>query len=104
MKEKRTPRRTSAETVNAGNIVRVCAYCALVIAAAIFLFNGIVNLLNIAALKKCIGVLNLGGQILLAVGIAIPAYDYTCGKRVIWRVIYWIALVVYLLGCVFGVI
>ena len=104
MKEKRTPKRTSTETVSANSLIRVCAYCALVISATIFLFNGIVNLLDIAVLKRFMSTLNFVGQILLAVGLAIPAYDYTCGKRVIWRVIYWLALLVYLLGCVFGVI
>lgn len=104
MKKDRTPKKTAAETLSAGALVRVCAYCALVIAAAIFLFNGIVNVLDISVLKKLMSTLNFVGQILLAVGIAIPAYDYTCGKRVIWRVVYWAALLVYLLGCVFGVI
>ena len=104
MKKEKTPRKTSSETLSAGALVRVCAYCVLVISACIFLFNGVVNLLDISVLKKFMSALNFVGQILLAVGLAIPAYDYTCGKRVIWRVVYWIALLVYLLGCVFGVI
>ncbi len=104
MKEKRTQKKTTTKTLSANSLIRVCAYCALVISATIFLFNGTVNLLDIAVLKRLMSTLNFVGQILLAVGIAIPAYDYTCGKRSVWRVIYWIALFVYLLGCVFGVI
>lgn len=91
-------------TASGNGIVRACTYFALVIAAAIFLFSGLVYALEIAALTKLVSTFNLIGQILLAIGIAFPAYDFTCGKSKGWRVIFWIALIVYVFGCVFGVI
>ena len=44
----------------------------------------------------------VGGLILI--GIGIPAYDYTRGKKLAWRIVYWVALAVYILGCILGVI
>ena len=48
-------------------------------------------------------IINLIAKLFVLIGIGIPAYDYTRGKKTAWRVIYWIALVVYVRGCVFGV-
>lgn len=103
-KTTKTTRTTRRATLSATSLVRACTYFALLIAAAIFLFNGIINLLDIAVLKRLASAFNLIGQILLAIGIAIPAYDYSRGKKRVWRILFWAALVVYLLGCVFGVI
>ncbi len=94
-------RRSSASS---GSIVRVCSFCALVIAAAIFLFSGLVQALHISALSHLVSVFNLIGQICLVVGIAFPAYDFTLGKKRGWKVVFWIALIVYVFGCVFGVL
>lgn len=86
------------KVVTESSFLRAISYFALVIAAVVFLLGAI------PALGAITGILNLVGQICLLIGIGIPAYNYTCGKKVAWRVIYWIALVVYLLGCVLGVI
>ncbi len=53
---------------------------------------------------KVQSVLNLIGQLFMLIGIGIPAYDYTRGKKIAWKVIYWVALAIYLFGCVFGII
>ncbi|MBQ8885201.1 MAG: DUF4310 family protein [Clostridia bacterium] len=89
--------RTTRASASTSNVLRVCSYFALIISAFLFLFGGIFQ-------GRLTGVLNLIGQLMLLVGIGIPAYDFTCGKHIAWRVIYWIALVVYVFGCVFGLI
>ena len=104
MATKKTKKITTSRTYSEHSVVRACTYLALVIAAGIFLFRGLIAALEIGALTRLLSTLNLIGQILLAIGIAFPAYDFTCGKRRIWRIIFWIALVVYVLGCVFGVL
>ena len=43
-------------------------------------------------------------KIALLVAIAIPAYDWVKYKKTAWRVTYWIALVIYVFGVVFGII
>ncbi|MBQ8374127.1 MAG: hypothetical protein IJX98_00960 [Clostridia bacterium] len=79
-----------------GGMIRACTYFAVIIAAFLFLFGGL--------FPKIGSILNLIGQICLVIGIAFPAYDFTRGKSIVWRVIYWIALAVYVCGCVLGVI
>ena len=99
MATKQTPTTTTRRTTTTGKgwLLRACSYFALVVAAFMFLFGGIFS----GAAKS---VLNLIGQLFMLVGIGIPAYDYTRGKKIAWRVVYWIALAIYVFGCVFGVI
>ncbi len=84
------------------SLIRSCSYFALVIAAGLFLFNGIVSALDLTVLTTVASVLSLIGKVLLAIGIGFPAYDYTAGKSKVWRIVFWIALVVYIVGCVLG--
>ena len=89
---------------NANGFVRGCAYFALIIAATIFLVDGIFHYFEISGFEKLLSVVSLVGKLCLAVGIGFAAYEFTCGKAVVWRVLFWIALVVYVLGCVFGIL
>ena len=95
---------TKRSSVSTSSVTRTCSYFALVIAAAIFLFSGLVGFLGLTALLPLVSVFNLIGQICLVIGIAFPAYDFTAGKKKVWRLIFWIALVVYVFGCVFGIL
>ncbi len=97
-------KKTNNKKLSSNELIRTCAYYALVIAAGIFLISGIFNAFEITIFQGILSVLNLIGKILLAIGLAIPAYDYTAGKPRVWRIVYWVALVVYLLGCVFGIL
>ena len=101
MATKKTTKRTRASASSKGGFLRACSFIALVIAAGIFVLGGILNALKLGGV---VGILNLIGQICLLIGIGVPAYDYTCGKKTVWRIVYWIALLVYLLGCVLGVL
>ena len=83
-------------SVTKSGFLRGVSYFALVIAAFMFLFGAIFGQVG--------AVLNLIGKILVLIGIGIPAYDYSRGKSTAWKVIYWIALAVYVFGCVFGLI
>ena len=84
-------------TVTRSGFLRGISYFALVIAAFMFLFGGIFS----GSVKS---ILNLIGQIFVLIGIGVPAYEYSRGKSMVWKVIYWIALAIYVFGCVFGVI
>ena len=91
-----TTRKRSSGTVTKYGILKGCSYFALVIAATMFLIGGIFT-------GSVASIINLIAKLFVLIGIGIAAYDYTRGKKTAWRVIYWIALVVYVLGCVFGV-
>ena len=71
----------------------------------LLIFNHKIQLATNPDYKDQVGaVLNLIGKICMAIGISIPAYDYCRSKKTAWRVIFWIALAVYVFGCVFGLI
>ena len=91
-----TTRKRSSGSVTKYGILKGFSYFALVISAFIFLFGAIFGQVG--------AVLNLIGKICMAIGISIPAYDYCGSKKTAWRVIFWIALAVYVFGCVFGLI
>ena len=93
--KKTTTTTTAKRTSGKSWLIRACSYFALVIAAFLFLLGGILN-------NSITNVLNLIGQ--LVVGIGFPAYDYTRGKHKAWKIVYWVALAVYIFGCIFGVI
>ena len=97
MATKKTTTTTARKSTGKGWLIRACSYFALIIAAFMFLFGGIFS-------GKVQSVLNLIGQLFMLIGIGIPAYDYTRGKKIAWKVIYWVALAIYLFGCVFGII
>jgi len=97
MATKKTTTTTARKSTGKGWLIRACSYFALIIAAFMFLFGGIFS-------GKAQSVLNLIGQLFMLIGIGIPAYDYTRGKKIAWKVIYWVALAIYLFGCVFGII
>jgi hypothetical protein len=89
--------RTTTHSSGKGWLIRACSFFALVIAALVFLLGGIFS-------GSAKSILNLIGQICLAIGIGFPAYDFTRGKKIAWKVIYWVALIVYIFGCIFGCI
>ena len=90
----------------------ICAFWGMVIAAFTHFFGGLFRaLVNWAFSDSKVGsVLNsianicqLLGNIALLVAIAVPAYQFVKYKSKGWRVFYWIAFVLFILGVVFGV-
>mgnify|MGYP005776856437 FL=1 len=99
MATKKTTTTTTKRTTTTGKgwLLRACSYFALVVAAFLFLFGKLFS-------GQVQSILDLIANLCMLVGIGIPAYDYTRGKKIAWRIIFWIALAVYVFGCVFGVI
>ena len=96
--KKTTTTTTTRRTVNGKSwLLRAASYFALIISAFMFLFGGIFS----GTVRT---VFTLIGQLCILIGIGIPAYDYTRGKKLAWRIVYWVALAVYILGCILGVI
>lgn len=92
------------KSTSTNDFMRACAYFALIIAAALYLTTGLLNYFDISGFDSVLSALNLVAELCLAIGIAFSAYEFTCGKAVVWRVLFWIALIVYVLGCVFGIL
>ncbi len=107
-KTKQTKTTTTRRTViTNGSIVRTCAFWGMAVAAVLYLVSGIFALIDRfvgTSFSQVISILSLLGNIAIIVAIAFPAYSYVSGKNKNWRIMYWVLLVVYVLGVVFGAI
>ena len=96
--------------VTNGSIVRTCAFWGLAVAAVLYVVSGLINFIASYtgglgdALQAVVGVITLLGNIAVIVAIALPAYGYVSGKNRNWRAAYWIFLIIFVLGVVFGAI
>ena len=80
------------------DLVKFCAFVALIVEAFTFTFGGLLS-------SSLAGrILDLVAKIALLIAIAFPAYNFSRGCKTVWRVIFWIALVIYVLGCVLGML
>ena len=86
---------------NKNEFVRACAFWGILIAAVVFVIGGILQWVG-GISAAIIGILDLVAKIALLIAVAIPAYDWIKYKKVGWKVVYWIALVVYIFGVGFG--
>lgn len=92
----------------------ICAFWGMVIAAVAYIFSGLFRFLinwidgishSVASVLNTISsVTQLLGSIALLIAIAIPAWQFVKYKSKGWRVCYWIALVIYVLGVGFGML
>lgn len=96
--KKQTTKRTY--TVTQTGIVRILAFCGILFAAIVFTVGGILSWLGLGSVSS---VLNLIAQISLLIAVAIPGYEFVKYRNMTWKVVYAIALVIYVFGCVFGV-
>ena len=108
---KRTTRRYSESR----DLTKFCAFWGVVIAAFMYIFSGLLNLLikfvdsikaskSASVMSNIASVATLLGNIALIIAIAIPAYGYVRGKSKGWKVCYWLAIIVYAFGVVFGML
>ena len=97
-----TTRTTSSKTYTNNDIIKFCAFWGMAIAAILFVVGGIMSWAGVGL--SLVSIFNLLAQIALAVAIALPAYNYVRGKKKGWKIFYWIALVIYVFGVVFGII
>ncbi|GEM_PF-5865765 len=91
----------------------ICAFWGMVIAGFTHFFGGFFRALvkwafddgNVARiLNRIADICTLLGNIALLVAIALPAYQFVKYKTKGWKVFYWIAFALFLVGVVFGVV
>ena len=80
-------------------ILRSLAYIGLVVSALLFLLSGILKLCN---LDSVVGVLNQIASLCLLIAVAWPAWDFCRGKAKWIKYLWIIAIVLYILGMIFG--
>lgn len=97
-------RNKSDQPAAKSGFTKFCAFWGLTIAAVLFIVSAILNFINSESLATVVNILDIIAKVSLLAAIGIPAYGYVRGKRKTWKIIYWIALVIYALGVVFSVI
>ncbi len=84
------------------DVVKFCAFWGIFLSAVMFLVIGIFELLN--KTSTVVTILDIVAKLALLVGVSFPAYSYVRGKGKVWKIIFWVVLAVYVLGCVFSII
>ena len=87
---------------NKNDFTRACAFWGILVTAILFVVSGILNWCGVGA--QIVNIFYLLAKIALLIAVALPAYDWVRYRKTGWKVVYWIALVIYVFGVVFGVI
>lgn len=97
---------TTTQTKERRDLTRFCAFWGLSIVAVLFVVTGILNIVShyVTINTLVINILDTVAKVALLIAVGIPAYSYVRGKGQNWKVFYWVALLIYALGVVFGVI
>ncbi|MDR3186264.1 MAG: hypothetical protein LBU04_05605 [Christensenellaceae bacterium] len=85
-----------SNVITKSSIVSICSFVALILAGIIWVIVWIPALGGVAA------VLNFLKDILLLVAVALAAHNYAKKLGTAWYVIYWIIVVIAIIGILFG--
>lgn len=93
----------SSSTVSNIDTAKFCAFWGLVFAAVAGIVSFFFWLLvkcgvSISWSGTVISICNLLSMLGMLIGIGLAAWQYVRGKRKVWKVIYWVAMVLYVLG------
>ncbi len=96
------------------DLTKFCAFWGMAIAAILYICSGVLNLLirfvdslssdTAGVLRQTVSIITLLGNIAIIIAIGLPAYGFVRGKSKGWKVFFWVALVIFALGVVFGMI
>lgn len=107
-------KRTTTSSTSNYSLVRVCAFWSLVLAGVAEFISFILQLCykifsekvnrGLGWLSSISGVCSLIAKIALFITVWLAAWDYVKGKGKNWRIVYWVFLVLSILGFVgFGI-
>lgn len=98
--KEQTQKKERTERQAKNSFVKLCAFVALILAAVLLVIGPILGKLVSALIMN---ILNMLASYSLLVAIALPAWDFVRGKKKGWKIAYWIALAVYIVGAILGV-
>jgi hypothetical protein len=87
------------------SLVKVCAFWGVVLAGVAGLITFLLNVLDKAGVhidwgSRVSGVCSLIAEIAVFISVWLAAYDYVRGKGRTWKTVYWIFLILSILGLV----
>ncbi len=103
---KKNKKKESTPEKEKHDITKFCAFWGLAIVAVLFIVTGILTLLGryFEINTTVISVFDTIAKVALLIAVGLPAYSYVNRKGKNWQIFYWIALLIYALGVVFGVL
>ncbi len=96
MAKQRTERAARAD------LVRICSYVALVLAAVLIFINNLLPLIGISISGQFFNILGLIKDIALLIGISFGAFAFARAHGKTWLIIFWIAFVLYIASAIMG--
>ncbi|MDE5897230.1 MAG: hypothetical protein K2H43_05395 [Clostridia bacterium] len=96
-------KRQRTESAARNSFIKACSFIGILISAVLYLVGGILSWFG-GSLGSLGSWMNLIASIALLIGVAFPAWDFVKYKKKLWRIVYWVALVVYIVGVVFGIV
>lgn len=94
-------KKTTSSSSERRNFTKFCAFWGIVIAVALLIFTAIFNAIG-GSLGMLGSLFDLVAKVALIIAVSFPAYDYVRGKTKGWKIVYWIALVLYIVCIVLG--
>ena len=102
--EKKKKRTRTERTTSVWDVVKFCAYVAMVVAAVAamlsFVFGLVAKIVTISWAGRVTGICNTVAQIALIVAVIIPAYHFMRPKGAVVRAFFWVAVIFLVLGLV----
>ena len=84
------------------DLVRICCYIALILAAVIIFVNNLLPLCGINVSGPVMKALATVRDIALLIGIVFGAFAFARSKGKAWRIVFWIALALYVASVILG--
>lgn len=84
------------------SLVRICCYVALILAALLILVYNVLPLIGVKIGGTILNALSLIKDIALLLGIGFGAYSFAASHGKVAKIIFWIALVVYVASAICG--
>lgn len=102
---KRTKKTRTERTTSVWDVVKFCAYVAMVIAAVAAMLSFVFGLLIKCGVRvdwagRLTGICSMISQIALIVAVIIPAYHFMRPKNAVVRAFFWVAVIFLVLGLI----
>ncbi len=97
-------KRTTVRTREQIDWVKFLAFWGLVIASVIFVAAGIIKLFEFENVALVVSILDIVAKVFLLIAVGVPGFGYVRGKHKAWQIIFWVALIIYAAGVVFGIV
>ncbi len=104
-KKTKTTRRTTTTTTRTYSIPTLCAFWGVVLSAVALFIGFFIKLLDICGVtiswaNTLMGVCSMISMIALLVAVALPAYNYVRGRNRNWKIVYYVAIILYICGII----